>query len=432
MAEKAENAWLACNVCVDGIRKKELDSVTLPEIHDFGRIMAPHAKTCYDDWSSVLARWTDNDDDKDIDWHVLGNVCMTQGALEQAIGCFELSLQQKPNNDTIERIQTSLSLASLLQQTGQHQRSREILAKIDMESIDKALGFRVAFAKASAAAARGELDGAEDQYEMLEHKQEEELGLMDTGTIGTVQKLASTMAQLGRMEEAQVLARRVYISYQRMFGPTHPMTVEALDELADISRASYAIDQAEFLYTRAVEIKTRTLGAEHPSTAHAIERLAFIDDLRGRYAEARAKYQTALDIIAPSLGKAHPQYTKTMEKFAFSCRQQGHSLDDDSNCSRSDGNSQNATAAAVGSKAEKALLREASCRRAFEDAERLYLDVLATKKSARGLYSEAQLAATGSELCEMYENEAFFKPCRAEKVSNLMAFLREVPRRGTM
>ena len=115
--EKVDNAWLACNVCVDGIRQKEVDSSRLPEIHDFGRIMAPHAKTCYDDLSSVLKKASEDDDA--VAWQVLGNVCMTQGALEQAIGCFELSLRDTHKMDLVERIQTSLSLASLLQQANE-------------------------------------------------------------------------------------------------------------------------------------------------------------------------------------------------------------------------------------------------------------------------------------------------------------------------
>lgn len=411
--------------------------------------MAPHAKTCYDDWSGILEH-----DDDDVAWQVLGNVCMTQGALEQAIGCFELSLRQKSNMDARERIQTSLSLASLLQQVEQYDRSAEVLTNIDLASIDKALGFRVALAKVSAAAARGDFDYAEDQYEIIEHKQEEELGPTDAATVSTVQMLASTLEQLGKMEEAQALYRRVYISYQRMFGQSHPMTVEALDELAHVSKASNAMDEAEALYKKSLEIKTRTLGAEHPSTAHALQKLAVIDDIRCRYEDARTKYQQALDIMASSLGKAHPLYTTTMENLALSCRLRAHALGEEDGTGSIISSETDATSRAFRSRArrrltinstntmtregytdkckEEAVLRDASRRRAFAEAEKLYLDVLAIKKSATGLYREGEAVETGSKLREMYENEPFFEDCRDEKVLALVGLLREMKRRGTL
>lgn len=408
--EKVEHAWMACNVCVDGIQEKESDSSTLHEIHDFGRIMAPHAKTCYDDWSGVLEG--PEDEDEDVAWHVLGKVCMTQGATEQAIGCFELSLRQDSNTDAVERIQTSLSLATLLRQAGQHKRSGEVLSEIDMASIDTLLGFRVALAKASAAAAQGELDNAEDQYESLEVEQEQALGPTDVATVGTVQALASTLEKLGRLEEAQALHRRVYMSYQNVLGQGHPMTLEALESLASISKDTFAIDEAEALYQLSVDIKTRVLGADHPGTAHAIQNLAAIDDLLRRYPAARDKYRRALAIIAPSLGRAHPLYTVTMENLALSSRWHGRSLplgpEPPPPSSSSSPSSPRASA--------------------FREAERLYLDVLHIKTSARELYDEDAVLATGSKLCEMYENEGFFAEGRLERVDSLKGLLR----RGTV
>jgi tetratricopeptide (TPR) repeat protein len=420
--EQLDHAWLACHVCVDGIKQKELDSQTLPEIHDFDRIMGPHAKTCYDDWSGVLEQWPDEDD---VAWQVLGKVCMAQGSVEQAIGCFELALKQGALMQPIERIQTSLSLASLLNQAGRFESSTEVLNSIDIASIDKALGFRIAMAKASAAAAQGELDHAENQYETLEHEQEETLGPTDITTVGTVQRLASTLEQLGRLEESRALYRRVYISYQNLFGQAHPMTLEALDDLAHVSRLGNAIDEAESLYTQSVDIKRRTLGEDHPSTAHALQKLAVIDDLRCRYDAAHTKYQTALDIMSRTVGRAHPLYTTTMENMALSSRWHGRSLyDDDLSPGHVDG------APPLASR-PRAVMQETRRRRAFEHAEKLYLDVLRIKRDARELYSEEQVLETGTKLREMYENEEFFEGRRRRKVERLLEMLREGRRRGS-
>lgn len=418
--EEVDNAWLACNLCIDGIKQKELDSLTLPEIHDFGRIMAPHAKACYDDRSSVSDRWPDDDD---VAWQVLGNVCMTQGAVEQAIGCFELSLKHKTKMDPIDRIQTSLSLASLLQQLGQHPRSKEVLSNIDISSIDKALGFQVAMAQASAAAAQGEYRQAEDQYEELERDLEEFLGPTDTKTVNMVQKLASTLERLDKMEEAQALYRRVYLSYRNIFGQTHPITLSALEDLANVSKKSNAVDEAETLYSQALEIRTRTLGDKHPTTARALLQLAVIDDLRFRYEHARVKYQRALDIMLPTLGRANPDYTTTIENMALSARRHGQALSDDPDEKQHDGTSARKAAA---------LLRDTRRRRAFEEAESLYLDVVEIKRSACELYGEQDVLDSGSKLREMYENEDFFADSRGAKVEELLGLLKEVRRRDTL
>ena len=424
--ERVEHAWLACNICVNGIRKKETDSLRLSEIHDFGRVMAPHATTCYDDWSAVLRQ--DSDDGK-VAWQVLGNVCMTQGATEQAIGCFELSLVENVDMDPMERIQTSLSLAWLLEHEGERGRSKEVLSGIDIPSLDKAVGFRVATARASVSVAEGELDRAEDQYETLEHEQEEALGPTDMATVSTVQKLASTLEQLGKLEEAQALYRRVYISYLNILGQSHPMTLDALEDLAHVCVDSDAIDKAEALYVQSVDIKTQTLGAQHPGTAQTIAKLAVIDDLRSRYGDARLKYQKALDIMAPSLGKAHPHYTATVENLALSTRWHAHALltyapprppASSSASSHAVRRSSLAAAATIPS----ARARGAEARAAFARAEELYLEVLAVKRAATELYSDEQLLDTGSKLREMYENEAVFDGVRAEKVAAMMPLLK--------
>ncbi|EFY85129.1 hypothetical protein J3459_016513 [Metarhizium acridum] len=431
--EKVDNAWMACNVCVDGIKNKAAQSTTVQEIHDFGRIMGPHAKACFDDWSDMLQA---SSDEVDVAWHVLGQVCMTQGAIDQAIGCFELSLRQQPNRmDVRERIQVALCLSSLLQQTGQYTRSSEVLAGIDIASADQDLGFKVALARASATAALGELEDAKDQYQMLELEQEEALGPLDVTTVSTVQKLAATFERWGKHDEAQALYRRVYISYQNIYGHSDRMTLDALDDLANSYKESYAIDEAETLYKQSIDIRTRALGPHHPQTAYAIQNLAVIDDVRSRYADAKVKYQQALDIIAPTLGKGHPLYTTTLENMAFSSRCHGHFLAQSPPprpaASRTLSTIEREKTKSIKIK-EDALAREVSCRRAFEEAEKLYLDVLTIKKSARQLYSEEHIVSTASKLAEMYENEAFFDENRNELVEKLRVILRECRRRGTI
>lgn len=444
----AEFAYLACTLCVESIRRRDLESSSLPEIHVFARVLGPHACACFEDWGYLLQRWPQ---DNDIDWYVLGRVCMTQGAVEQAIGCFELSLEQKDMMDPVERIQVVLWLASILRKNGQPEKSRQVLDGIDARFIDQAAGFRVAKAKASAAAAEGQLARAEDGLEMLEQQQAEALGVANISTVDTVQQLAGTLEQTGKTEEAQALYRRVWLSCQSLFGPNHPTTLAALEDLARISLDSHAIDEAEALYRQAVEINMRTLGEDHPSTAQAVLKLALIDDIRCRYEAARLNYERALNTLGAS-GKANPSYTAAAENFALSSRWHGHSLVEDADgditmrppsssssssspsSSASDHNTIRATTVAATAsmppppKPATTTTVKTDRPNPLLTAERLYLEVLSIKSSARDLYAEADITETASKLGEMYESESFFDSVREVKGKELRAKLREVVR----
>ncbi|KAJ6785774.1 hypothetical protein PWT90_03032 [Aphanocladium album] len=445
--DKAEHAWLACNVCVNGVRKANDESSTLREVHKFGRVMAPHAKVCYDDCSPVLEQAPELES---VSWNVLGNVCMTQGAVSQAIGCFKLALEHGDSMDPLERIQASLSLSQLLEETGRVDQSIKVLTAVDLESVEEALGFRLALAKANVNVARGEFSEAEFQYEALEHEQEEALGPAHAETVGTIQMLAYTLHRMGKAQDAHVLYRRVYLSYQSTFGRGHPMTLGSLDDLANISKEVFAVDDAEALYKQSVDIKTRCLGPRHPRTALAIQSLAAIDDLRARYPAARAKYQQALDILLPTLGRAHPHCVATMENMARSLQLHGQFLQEQlgsaseaaaapaaaapsmyslSSASarrrRTSGTNQSANA-------REAVLREATRQRAFQDAEQLYLEVVAIKKAARDLYPEDSLLMTVSDVVKMYEVNPFFEAERANKIDAVTNLFREGRRRGTV
>jgi tetratricopeptide (TPR) repeat protein len=425
----SEFAYLACTLCVETIRRRDLESSSLPEIHVFARVLGPHARACFEDWGHFLQRWPQ---DNDIDWYVLGRVCMTQGAVEQAIGCFELSLEQNDNLDAVERIQVVLWLASILRKNGQPDRSRQVLDEIDARFIDQAAGFRVAKAKASAAAAEGELARAEGDLEILEQQQAEALGVADISTVDTVQQLAGTLEQMGKMEEAQALYRRVWLSCQSLFGVNHPTTLAALEDLARISLDSHAIDEAEALYKQAVEINMRTLGEDHPNTAHTVLKLALIDDIRCRYDAARVNYERALNTLG-ALGKANPAYTTAAENFALSSRWHGHSLLEDPDHdhpmrspSPSSTSSSDNTTIRASAQTSMPPPPPPTISNPFTTAEDLYLSVLDIKISARDLYTEADIMDTASKLSEMYETEKFFEGVREEKGRELRGRLRGV------
>ncbi|KAG6119819.1 hypothetical protein E4U14_004662 [Claviceps sp. LM454 group G7] len=434
--ERSDYAWMACSFCIDSIRRKEVQSASFQDMYNFGKIMGLHAIACFEDWSSVLDAMQD---DCEIAWNVLGQVCMAQGALDQAIGCFELSLSQAPNKmDPSERIETTLSLSSLLNKAGRSDRSCEILTDVNIiPHLDQVLQHRVASARAATAASQGDLTLAADEYQTLKSEQDATLGPTHPSTVSTIQNLARTLEQRGKLEEAQVLYRRVYISYLHMYGPRDNMTLEALDDLANICKDIFAIDDAQGLFKQSATSLTLALGATHPETAYAIQSLAIIDDLRGRYIDAKSKYQHALAILAPTLGKAHPLYTMAMENMALSTRRHAQSLANTTasiqmNPSRTSSSPLLSRLQTQGQRAsrdvsrikqtEYTLLRTAASVQLFEEAERLYLEILAIKKAALnlGLYSDEDVASTSWKLEEMYESEDFFEEERLDEFGVLV------------
>ncbi|KAG6271513.1 hypothetical protein E4U49_003885 [Claviceps purpurea] len=434
--ERSDYAWMACSICIDGIRRKEAQSASFQDTYEFGKFMGPHAMACFDDWSSVLDAMQD---DCEIAWSVLGQVCMTQGALDQAIGCFELSLRQDSSKtDPSERIETTLSLSTLLNKAGRPDRSCEILTDVNIiPHLDQTLQHRIASARAATAASQGDLTLAADEYQALKSDQDATLGPTHPSTVSTIQNLATTLEQRGKLEEAQALYRRVYISYQHLYGPRDNMTLEALDDLANICKDTFAIDDAQGLFKQSATSLTRALGATHPETAYAIQSLAIIDDLRGRYIDAKSKYQHALAILAPTLGTAHPLYIMALENMALSTRRHAQSLAKTpvsipTNPSRRSSSLLLSRFQTQGQRAsrdvsrikdtEYGVLRMAASEQLFAEAERLYLEILAVKKAALdlGLYSEEDVASTSWKLEEMYESEDFFEEERLDKVGVLV------------
>ncbi|KAG6005123.1 hypothetical protein E4U54_000409 [Claviceps lovelessii] len=357
--------------------------------------MVPHAKACFDEWSSVLVK---RPDAGVVLWHVLGHLCERQGASAQAIGCFELSRHYRFDEEmnTRERIEIGLSLSSILQKTGRLEESSRVLADINTDSLDQALGFRVALAKAFDATVRGHLTNARYQYKRLQCEQEAALGPTDPETVSTIRLRANVNKRLGRLDEAQALHRRVYLSLKRMYGQNDRLTMQALDDLADICKASSATDVAEGLYKQAVDLHTRTLGAGHPRTACAIQQSAIMDRLRGRYFRAEEKHRCALDILTSIVGKAHPFCMEVSEALALSIREHAQSLakkptarpaashtcsqhirSSSKSNSKANCNSQSVPQRVSETDMRREVLRADMSRRLLDQEEQLYLDRLA-------------------------------------------------------
>lgn len=314
---KARSAWLACFYCVQ-IIKRHGQTGSLLEIQSFGRLIAPHAQKCYD-----LHHLLDKESLRSIEWHVLGNLCMTQGAKSSAIGCFKLAFQNTNNLSAAERTRAELSLATIYYEHNELSQCRDILEKIKIRAqwTEDLLDFRVHFARANIAAKdignTKSIKFAVEQFEKLEKDQDASSGPLDCKTLLALHQLASTLKSLRELERAEALYRRVMTSYRIKYGASDPMTLEVMEDLAHVLEMRGELNGAEELYRNSIEFKEATLGANHPNVAASSARLAAVLDHKYEFVEADKLYKTALGVLERTLGTAHPTFIATKENFAL-------------------------------------------------------------------------------------------------------------------
>ncbi len=104
---------------------------------------------------------------------------------------------------------------------------------------------------------------------------------------------------------------------EKVFGPEHPDTALALNNLADLYRSMGNYARAEPLYKRSLKIKEKVFGPEHPETALALGNLAFLYDNMGNYAKAEPLYKRSLKIREKVLGPNHPDTALALNNLAF-------------------------------------------------------------------------------------------------------------------
>ena len=134
---------------------------------------------------------------------------------------------------------------------------------------------------------------------------------------------ASKLYGEGHHSEAIPLAERALGIAEEVLGPEHPHTATALNNLAELYRATGAFGQAAPLYQRALTIYEKVLGSEHPATATALNNLAALYMQTGTYGQAEPLYQRALAIYEKVLGPEHPHTATALNNLAELYRAMG-------------------------------------------------------------------------------------------------------------
>jgi tetratricopeptide (TPR) repeat protein len=124
--------------------------------------------------------------------------------------------------------------------------------------------------------------------------------------------LAGSVADQGRLDEAEPLYRESYVIYCATLGEDTPDAAHALSELGLVLARLGRLDEARAALERGRSIYRRVLGPQHASSLAASRNLAaFLVD-QGRFDEAEAIYLADLDTVRSMQSGDSPQTNRLL------------------------------------------------------------------------------------------------------------------------
>jgi tetratricopeptide (TPR) repeat protein len=127
----------------------------------------------------------------------------------------------------------------------------------------------------------------------------------------------------GDLEAARPFYQRALAIRERLQGPDHPDTAEALNNLGVMLWAQGELDRARRVFERALAIRERVLGPDHRATAEGLNNLAALCRAQGELAAARPLYERALAIRERVLGPDQPYTAWSLHSLGCLLRDQG-------------------------------------------------------------------------------------------------------------
>ena len=135
-------------------------------------------------------------------------------------------------------------------------------------------------------------------------------------TTPALNNLAQLLKATNRLAEAEPMYRRALAIDEVSYGLDHPEVATDLNNLAQLLRATNRLAEAESLMARVVEIFEISYGYDHPNVATVLNNLAGLLRATNRLAEAEPMYRRALAIDEASYGQDHPDVATDLNNLA--------------------------------------------------------------------------------------------------------------------
>jgi CHAT domain-containing protein/Tfp pilus assembly protein PilF len=143
------------------------------------------------------------------------------------------------------------------------------------------------------------------------------LGPEHRETVNALHNLATICFHNGDYARAESLHRRVLSIREKLLGPEDAEVATTLNNLSIVYLETEQYSKAEPLIRRALVIKEKVLGPEHLSLASTLINLGIINQKRGDYASAEPYYQRALAIRKKELGEENPEVAAVLDNLGL-------------------------------------------------------------------------------------------------------------------
>ncbi|KAF2030383.1 TPR-like protein [Setomelanomma holmii] len=152
-------------------------------------------------------------------------------------------------------------------------------------------------------------------------------GINNELTLEYINNLANVLHDRGKYEAAELLHRQALEEREKRFGPFNGSTMTSVNNLANAVRIQRKYKEAEQLYRRALQWCEVTLSSRHRITLRSMSNLAVVLRAQNLYSESESMHQRALEGRESTLGRFHIDKLASINNLAVVTQYQGKSLE---------------------------------------------------------------------------------------------------------
>ena len=160
----------------------------------------------------------------------------------------------------------------------------------------------------------GDQEKALEQQKRAVALRRQEFGPEHPETVGAMNDLAIVLNQMGKFAEAQKILEEVVAVKRRALGPEDPVTLRSVNNLAIVLAMQGLLEDAVKLVEETLEIQRRVEGPESISTLRSVYNLAIMRRHLGRWAEARPLFDESLQTLKARLRPRPPGHAPGGER----------------------------------------------------------------------------------------------------------------------
>lgn len=265
------------------------------------------------------------------DLNLLGELYRKEGRDQQALSCFQQSLELRVRvlgEDHAETVTSKGNLAAVLGAQGKLAEA-QFLQECIVDACGTLFGTdhpETLTARSRLAATllrRGDCARALALQDAVLEACLRQLGPEHMLSLEAQAGRAAVLLRMGQAGQARVLQENVLLARERLLGAEHPDTLEIKDSLAHTLLEQNELDGARRLLDSVAQAQERRFGPEHPATLLARDRLAEVLTRMGELAAVRLLHEGLVAARGRTLGLDHPETLISQRKLAAILVQHG-------------------------------------------------------------------------------------------------------------